>query len=153
MKRMTFFLLTAACSFAASAAWAADVEVKEAWARPTVQGQQATGAFMTLVSKGGAALVGVASPVAGIAEIHEMRLEGGVMKMRPLPRLELEAGKPRVLGPGSYHVMLMDLKRPLVKGETVPMTLKLEAGGKPETLEIKAEVRDPAMPAAGHHHH
>ncbi|CAB1369804.1 copper chaperone PCu(A)C [Denitratisoma oestradiolicum] len=151
MKRTTFLLLATAWS---AAVLAADVEVKEAWVRATVSGQQATGAFMTLVSKSGATVVGIASPVAGLAEVHEMRLEGGVMKMRPLPRLELEPGKPRVLGPGGYHVMLMDLKHPLAKGETIPLTLKLQArGGKAETLELKAEVRDLTASAGGHQHH
>ncbi|MCU0767975.1 MAG: copper chaperone PCu(A)C, partial [Burkholderiaceae bacterium] len=63
---------------------AAQVEVKDAWARPALQGQSATGAFMTLTARDGARLVGAASPVAGVVEIHEMVMEGSVMKMRAI---------------------------------------------------------------------
>lgn len=89
-----------------------------------------------------------------------MKLEGGVMKMRPLARLRLEPGKPRVLGPGSYHFMLLDLRQTLKKGERVPVSLKVEgAGGKVTTVELEAEVRDltagavAAPEVSGHHHH
>ena len=72
-----------------------------------------------------------------------MKMEGSVMQMRPVPRLELPAGKTVVIAPGGYHVMLMDLKRPLKKGEVVPLTLRLEGRDrKTETIEVRAEVRD-----------
>ena len=136
---------------------AADLEVSNPWVRGTVSAQKATGAFMQLSSKGGVSLVGVGSPAANIVEIHEMVMDNNVMKMRALPRLEVEAGKVLELKPGSYHVMLIDLKKPLAKGEIVPITLRVEGKDKKvETVEIKAEVRDltartPA-PAMEHKH-
>ncbi|MFA7270299.1 MAG: copper chaperone PCu(A)C [Sterolibacterium sp.] len=132
----------------------ADVGVKDAWARGTVAGQTATGAFMELKSSDDATLIGVSSPVAGVVELHEMTMDNGVMKMRALPRLDLPAGKPVALRPGSYHIMLMDLKQPLKKGDSLLLTLKLESKDKKlSTLEVKAEVRDlTAMPAMEHKH-
>ncbi|WP_300454128.1 copper chaperone PCu(A)C [Accumulibacter sp.] len=133
----------------ATAVFAADVEVKNAWVRGTVPGQQATGAFMEIVSQSGATLVGAASPAAAITEIHEMKMEGGVMKMRSIPRLPLPAGKPVQLGPGGYHVMLIKLKQPLQKGDSVALTLQVEGQDKKtEAVEVRAEVRDLAAVAA-----
>ena len=111
---------------------------------------------MEVTSKAGAAIIGASSPVAGITEIHEMKMDGGVMKMRAISRLDLPAGKPVKLAPGGYHVMLMDLKQPLKKGDLVPLTLKFEGKDKAvETVEIKAEVRDltASAPAASDHKH
>ena len=101
----------------------APVAVDGAWARATVQGQKATGAFMRLTAKDGARLVRAESPAAGVVEVHEMKMDGNVMKMRALPGLNLPAGQAVELKPGGYHVMLMDLKAPLAKGSSVPMTL------------------------------
>ena len=121
----------------------AQVSVSGAWARGTVEGQRATGAFMQLRSADGAALVGAQSPVAGVVEIHEMRMEGNVMRMRAVPKLELPAGRAVDLKPGGYHIMLMNLKAPLRKGEIVPIKLKFQGkDGKPQEVEVKAEVRD-----------
>jgi hypothetical protein len=121
----------------------AQVEVKDPWVRATVPAQKATGAFMELTAKDGAVLVGAASPIAGIVEIHEMAMEGGVMKMRAMPRLELPAGRTVQLKSGGYHVMLMELKRQVKKGDTVPITLKFEGkDGKPASVEVSAPVRE-----------
>ena len=130
-------------SLAATAALAADVEVRDAWVRGTVTGQQATGAFLEITSKSGAALVGAASPAAAVSEIHEMKMDGGIMKMRAVASIELPAGKPVQLAPGGYHVMLMKLKQPLKKGESIPLTLQVEGPDKTvQTIEVQAEVRD-----------
>ena len=138
----------------AAAALAADVEIKDAWVRGTVTGQQATGAFMEITSRSGGVLVGATSPAAEITEIHEMKMEGGVMKMRAVGRLELPAGKPVTLGPGGYHVMLIKLRQPLKKGDAVPLTLAVEGRDKKvEAVSLKAEVRDLAAPPAGEHRH
>ncbi len=140
-----------------AAALAADIEIKDAWVRGTVTGQQATGAFLEITSKSGATLVGAASPAADIAEIHEMKMDGGMMKMRAVERLELPAGKPVQLAPGGYHVMLMKLKQPLKKGDSVTLTLQIEGPDKKvEAVPIKAEVRDltaAASPASEHNKH
>lgn len=148
--------LTIAALLAAGAANAADLEVKSPWVRGTVAGQKATGAFMELRSPAGTTIIGASSNAAGVTEIHEMKMDGGVMKMKAAPRLELPAGKTVSLAPGGYHVMLMDLKQPLKKGDIVTITLQLEgAGKKQEAVEVKAEVRDlaAAAPAGDEHRH
>jgi copper(I)-binding protein len=130
-------LLTAGLVSAQPAA----VKVEGAWARATVQGQQGTGAFMSITASQGTRLVGVSTPVAGVAEVHEMKMDGDVMKMRAVPALDLPAGKTVQLKPGSYHLMLMDLKQPLLKDSTVPLTLRFKnAAGVDSQLELVVPV-------------
>ena len=117
------------------------VKVDGAWARATVPGQKGTGAFMTLTAEQSLRLVSVASPVAGVSEIHEMKMEGDVMRMRAMPALELPAGKAVVLRPGSYHLMLMDLKQPLVKDTQVPVTLRfVDSQGKASEMQLSLPI-------------
>ena len=145
---MKLKVLTATLLLASSALHAQNVEVSNAWVRSTVQGQKGTGAFMNITAKDGAKLVGVSSPVAGVAEVHEMKMEGDIMKMRALPVLDLPAGQTVQFKPGSYHLMLMDLKQPLSKGSTVPLTLRLQdAQGIETRLEVSVPVNT-APPAA-----
>lgn len=128
------------------------VEVSGAWARATVPGQMATGAFMTLTAKDNTQLVAVSSPVAGVAEVHEMKMDGGVMKMRAVPGgLNLPAGTPVALKPGGYHVMLMDLKAALPKDSTIALTLVFRDAKGAETrtaLQVPVSTGAPggAMP-------
>ena len=132
-----------AAQLLAMPAWAQGVVVTGAWVRGTVAGQTASGAFMDLKSAGNAVLLGASSPVADLVELHEMRMDNGVMRMRALPSLDLPAGKTVSLRPGSYHIMLTGLKHPLKKGEIVPLTLKVaDADKRPGNIEIKVEVRD-----------
>ena len=149
MKFQRLVLLALSASSLSTAVWAQSVDVKGAWARATVQGQKASGAFMTLTAKDGATLVGISSPVAGVAEVHEMKLEGDIMKMRAVEGgIDLPAGKAVELKPGGYHVMLMDLKTPLQKDTTIPLTLLLkDAKGVQSKLDIKVPVSQ--MPPAG----
>lgn len=120
----------------------AEVAVKEAWARTTVPGQKASGAFMTLTAKTDLQLVGVSSPVAGVAEVHEMKMTGDVMQMRALPSLALPAGKAVALRPGGFHIMLLDLKSALPKDTTVPLTLQFkDAKGIQSQLLVSVPVR------------
>jgi len=129
----------AALSFTLPAA--AQVIVSDPWIRGTVPQQMATGAFMQLKSAKDAKLVEARSPAAGVVEIHEMKMENNVMRMRAVPALALPAGRTVELKPGGYHMMLMDLKQQMKEGETVPVTLVVESGGKRETMEVKATVR------------
>ena len=151
-KPMMTAAALAALTLSAVAAGEA-VEVQNAWVRATVKGQMATGAFMTLTAKDGARLVGVTSPVAGVGQVHEMKMEDGVMKMAEVKGgLELPAGKAVELKPGGYHVMLMDLKEPLMKDSTVPVTLIFkDAKGVERKMEVKLPVVMRA-PAAVHAH-
>ena len=127
------------------AALAQSVLVEGAWVRAVVPGQSGTGGFMRLTARTPMTLVGVSTPAAGLAQVHEMKLEGGVMKMRPVDALELPAGKAVALTPGGLHVMLMDLKAPLVKGGSVPMTLVLQ---DTKGVQSKVEISLPVDTAA-----
>jgi copper(I)-binding protein len=121
--------------------YAQTVEVKDAWVRTSVKGQMATGAFMRITAKESVKLVGASSPMAGVAEVHEMKMEGGIMKMNAVPALDLPAGKTVELKPGSYHVMLMDLKSTLTKDSTIPLTLTFkDAKGATSKMDIKVPV-------------
>ena len=127
-----------------AAQWAAHAQttVKDPWVRGTVPQQKATGMFAQITSTGGGKLVSASSPVASIVEIHEMAMEGDVMKMRAIPGLDLPAGKAVDLKPGGYHVMLIDLKQALKAGDTVPVKLVIEGkDGKRETIDVNAPVR------------
>ncbi|HMN76317.1 MAG TPA: copper chaperone PCu(A)C [Burkholderiaceae bacterium] len=141
MNRIQRSLILAA--FAVSSPWTlAQTTVSEPWVRATVAQQKASGAFMSITSAHGGKLVSVASPVAGVAEVHEMAMSGNVMKMHAIPALALPAGQPVKLEPGGYHVMLMDLKQQLKEGEVVALTLVVEGrDGKRETIEVKAPVK------------
>lgn len=126
--------------FSLSSAFA-QVNVTDPWARATVPQQKTSGAFMTLTSKTDTRLVGVSTPLAH-AEIHEMSMQGDMMKMRMVDGIDLAAGKPLELGPGGYHIMLFNLKQPLTEGQSVPLTLTFEGKDKKrETVEVKATVR------------
>src|SRR5512139_501860 len=111
MKSKLIRGMLACALFAVAGAGAAQVvEVKDPWARATAPGQKAGGVFMQLMSPGGGALVAAESLAANIVEIHEMAMEGNVMRMRAIPKLDLPAGQTVELKPGGYHVMLIDLK-------------------------------------------
>ena len=150
---MKIFRIATVASVLLTAALAqAQIQVEGAWARASVQGQKATGAFMKLTAKDGAKLVSASSPAAGVTEVHEMKMEGDVMKMRAIPALDLPAGKAVELKPGGYHVMLMDLKAPLMKDTVVPLTLVFkDAKGAESKVELKVPVSAVA-PAAAHKH-
>jgi hypothetical protein len=139
-------LITFAALLASSALYAQNVEIKDAWVRATVQGQKGTGAFMKITARAGVKLIAAASPAAGVAEVHEMKMEGDVMKMRAVAGgLDLPAGKTVELKPGGYHVMLMDLKAPLPKGSTVALTLVFQDG---QGAQTKVELQVPVANAA-----
>ena len=126
------------------------VEVKDAWVRTSVQGQTATGAFMKITAKDNAKLVAASTPVAGVTEVHEMKMDGDVMKMRAVEGgLELPAGKTVELKPGGYHVMLMDLKAALPKDSTIPLTLVFKDA---KGVESKVELKVPVSTAPVHNH-
>ena len=130
LPRMSAALLVVA----SVAAVAQPVQVSNAWMRPTVPGQQATGAYMSLTAPKALTLVGISTPAAGIAVVHEMKMDGDVMKMREITALALPAGKTVNLKPGGLHVMLMDLKQPVAKDTRVPMTLRFKDAAGVESM-------------------
>lgn len=128
-------------------AYASEVTVNDAYVRLVPQGTPTTGAFMLLKNNGNAErkLVGVDSQAAKLVELHNHINENGMMKMRPVKEIVIKAGGETALKPGSYHVMLIDLKQALKEGDHVGLTLRFDDGSK---QEVHAPVRKPmaAMP-------
>jgi periplasmic copper chaperone A len=136
---------------AAAAAQTGPIEVKNAWARATPGKAETGAAYLTIESAAPDRLTGVSTPVAGKAELHEMTMQGGVMKMRPLAAVDLPAGRPVVLKPGEVHIMLVGLKQPLRAGESFALTLEFAKAGKREVSVAveKAGAKGPNQPAGG----
>jgi len=114
-----------------------NLELTGLWARATPPRAATAGGFLTITNRGGSAdrLIAVSSPVAAIGEIHEMKVEDGIMTMRPLDDgLAIPPNGTVALEPGGYHIMLIDLKEPLVEGAEVPVTLTFETAGSIETV-------------------
>ncbi|HVS27293.1 MAG TPA: copper chaperone PCu(A)C [Burkholderiales bacterium] len=121
---------------------AGEVDVVQAWVRTTAPGQQVAGAYLQITSAVPAKLIAASSPVAGSVEIHSMRMEGGIMKMRQLQDLDLPANKPVKLEPGGLHLMLLDLKTPLKPGDRVLLRLTVQRANQSRLeTEVRAEVR------------
>lgn len=144
--------LIAGAALLTSAAWAQSVKVANAWVRAPAPGQKTAAAYVELTSDSNAALVAAGSPAAQRVELHSMTMDGGVMRMRALPRIELPAGQTVKLGPaGGMHVMLVDLKQPLKAGDKVPLVLSVQSSGMAlTTIKIEAEVRPGGAESHGH---
>ena len=139
-------------SAASLPAWAANVSVTDAWARATMPGQKVSGAYMQIQSDADARLVGASSTAVPRVEVHEMKMDGDVMRMREVQAIDLPQGKTVSLQPGGYHIMLMNLPKPIAAGDVIPLSLTIESGGKRQTVEVKAEARAPMCGGAMHHH-
>ena len=111
------------------------VRAGNAWVRTPAPGQKTAAAYLDLTSDTDAALIAAESPAAGKVELHTMNMDGGVMRMRPVQKIDLPAGKTVKLAPGGLHIMLLDIKRPLKEGDKVPLVLKFERSG-----EVKVEL-------------
>jgi copper(I)-binding protein len=137
MIRMTV-VLAAVLTLVAGAAGAEDytvgtIQIANPWARATPRGADIAGAYMTIRNAGPAPdrLIGGSTAVASRFELHQMLMDRGIMKMRPVDGgLEIKPGQAVEFKPGSFHVMLVGLKRPLEKGQRVKATLEFEQAGK-----------------------
>ncbi len=125
----------------------AQATVDGAYARATV-GKQANGAaYLQLSAKGDDTLLSASAPVANRVEIHTMRMDGDVMKMRALDKLDIKGGEKLQMQPGAgAHIMLMGLKQPLKAGDSFPLTLTFRKAGK---LTVEVKVKEIAMPVKG----
>ena len=105
-------------------------------ARATPPGARAADAFLSVENKGATTdrLIAASPPVAEIVEVHATTMDGGVMKMRAIPGIEIKGGSKVEFKPGGYHIMLMELKQPLKIGDRFPLTLTFEKAGKIEVL-------------------
>lgn len=139
-------LILAGCSQAAAPDTAATVQVADATCRPTLNGRDVTACYVTLTASRDDRLVSISASLAGTAQIHEMKTEDGMMTMAELKDgLPLPAGQPVQLKPGGDHLMLMGLKKPLIAGEQVSITLTFEQA---QPLGIRALVAQPPLPGA-----
>ena len=142
--------LVGALAFTAPAAAAdytlKDLRILHPYARATPPGARSGGIYLVVENRGKQPdrLVGAASPAARIVEIHEMKMEGNLMRMRPVAGVDVPAGGKATLAPGGYHVMLSELQAPLVAGTTVPLTLRFEKAG---SIDVTVDVE---APGAGH---
>jgi copper(I)-binding protein len=111
------------------------IELTHVWARATASATGNSAAYVTLHNTGATAdeLVGVSTDAAAKAEVHQSKMENGISSMAPVPSLEIAAGATVEMKPGSYHIMLLGLKAPLVAGQTIPLTLTFAHGGAVQT--------------------
>ena len=141
MKKMLAGILLAVCS---TGIFAHEVQVNQAWARATPVGQDSAGVFMEILVPRDAKLIEARTRGAKKTELHEMKMERDIMKMRPVKSIPLPANTPTVLKPGGLHIMLLGLKKPLKQGDKLPLTLVVEFSGKQkEEILINADVVAP----------
>jgi copper(I)-binding protein len=129
MRRLSLAAVLMAMPIA-SFAQQSDIKVENAWSRAAMAGR--TGVVYLTITSAGAPdrLIGAASPVAAKAELHESFTDNGIAKMRDVATLPVVPGKPVTLSPGGYHIMLTNLKEPLNKGDTFPVTLSFQNSGQ-----------------------
>lgn len=157
---LAFAALTVVASFAYAHSYRiAEIEIGHPWARPTVSGQQAGGAFLSLQNRGSSAdrLIGASSPAADAVELHTMSLEGNVMRMRQVDAIDVPPGQSVKLQPGGMHLMFQGLKAPMKLGDRIPVTLRFERAGE-VAVEVKVEnpsnrAKEPKTPDEHKHHH
>ncbi len=128
------------------------LKIDHPWTRATPGGAKVAGGYLTIQNSGSAPdrLIGGASDVAGRIEIHEMAVKDGIMTMRPLDAgLEIKPGAKAELKPGGYHIMFMELKRPLKEGEAVKGTLQFEKAG---TVAVEFAVQGVGAREPAHKH-
>jgi copper(I)-binding protein len=138
----------------ASPAWAHDyklgaLEIGHPWSRATPPTAPTGAGYLSVKNTGTTPdrLVSVSSPAAGAVQVHDMKMDGNVMRMRELDGpLEIKPGETVTLAPGGMHLMMMGLKEPLTQGERVPLTLVFEKAGK-----IDVDLAVEAMGAMPHH--
>lgn len=132
MKALVRTAALALAAFSAAAVQAADLGVEDPWARASIGTSRPGAAYFTVTNAGdaGDVLLEVRSAISGKAEVHEMTMQDGVARMGPAGALVIPAGETLTLAPGGLHVMLMDLKAPLVEGEALPLTLVFETAGE-----------------------
>ena len=130
MKQLSLLAAGLMVSLGALAGAADSVTVQDPYVRLAPPNAPATGAFMVIRNGGDKDIkvVKASNPVSKITELHTHLNEGGVMKMRPVPAIDVKARGEAVLKPGGLHVMLIDLKAPMKEGDIVPITLTFDDG-------------------------
>ncbi len=156
MSRLALVLVAALAASLALAARADEItaggiKISSAWTRATPKGAPVGVGYMTITNSGSTAdrLVGGASDISNRFEIHEMSMDNGVMRMRPVAQgLEIKPGETVKLEPGGNHVMFVGLRQPIAQGEHVKATLSFEKAGK---VEVDFTVENIGAQSAGEH--
>ena len=153
MKPHRLLLLPLAVVATFAHAGSTDVAVADAYVRQPPPAARTGAAFFTLKNAGKTEvrLVAAENPASNITELHNHINEGGVMKMRQVKDIPVPAGGQAKLEPGGLHVMLIDLKQPLKAGDTVPLTLRFDDGGK-QLVNVPVRAGDGAPPMDHKHH-
>ena len=132
----------------------ADVSVRDAWVRATVQGQSSTGAYLVISSDREVTLNAASSGWADRCALHEMKMHGDMMMMMPIEKLPVTPGKALVLDEKNYHIMLEGLKRQVRAGDKVPLTLTfIDAKGARQQVAVAAVARELAARDERAHEH
>lgn len=148
------FLIAVIVLLCASQAWSGEVVVSGAWVRASAPGQTSAAVQLSIASQQEVRLLGASSPAAGRAELHNMMLENGMMKMRRIQFVPLPAGRQVDLGTGGIHVMLLDLKQPLREGGSIQLALTVQhADRREEKIDVQVEVRSLTASGNAHEHH
>lgn len=146
IQRCLASCLVAACAFAAAGCDSSHIEARNAWARTTGPSQANARVFVDLQSPSAGKLVGVSTPSAKVARLHEVTLTGHVSRERAVDALDLPAGEAVQLKPGGDHIVLLGLTQELVAGQTVPLTLRvMDPAGKTRNVDVKVAIRAPEV--------
>jgi hypothetical protein len=138
------------CVAHAQEAKVGSIKIENAYTRATVPGQMVAGGFMKIENKGDTdQLLSASSPIAGEVQLHEMGMDGNVMKMRQVKEITVPAGGAVELKPGGLHLMLVNIKTPLLAGQTVPVKLKFAKAGE---VEVKVPVNAMGQHSEGTKH-
>lgn len=138
----------------AAQSFAGDVAVSDGWSRASAPGQDSAAVGLRITSQKEARMIAVSSPASATAEMHTMKHEDGMMKMRRVESFVLPAKKEIILGAGGDHLMLISLKKPLKAGDSVPLTLTVQfADKRTEKIEVTAVVKPLTAMHEDHHHH
>ncbi len=150
---LTTLLLLLATSAGAHDYKVGSLEINHPWTRATAPTAKAGGGFLTITNKGNTPdrLVAARSGASDMVEIHEMKMDGNIMRMRELEKgLEIPPGATVALKPGGFHIMFMELKAPLAKGAKIPVTLVFEKAG---SIDVDFLVQDIGAAPPGHVKH
>ncbi len=145
MKWINYIVVLASLCLLSACEVNNSVAIIDAWARANAPGQSVGAAYMTLIAAQDSTMIKAESAIASSVEIHSMTMNNGVMKMRMLEELSLTAGKPEKLAPGGFHLMLFDLKKQLIVGESVEITLNFKDNtGKISQQTITLPIKESA---------
>ena len=139
---MVAIIATSGASFAQETSRLGELVIEQPWARASIGTGRPAAAYVKIRNDGtqDETLLAVSTPMSGMAEVHTMSIKDGVMRMGPAGPVEIPAGGKVLLAPGGLHIMMMKLKKALIKGKTVEITLSFKRSGK---IKVTAPIYGP----------